>query len=233
MRTAQLGPEIRLGGQLGATHRHPVGLDVIGVTVSAMRVVGDQDLRPDLADHGHQIGGRLVERGLPEGFGTLVLHRAHHPGVPVAARPAEEAVVRDAQGLHRGGQLAGAVRAEGVVTVRREMRELGRDDLALLAERAGHQGDQRTFGRVLGHGHAVDDRLVVGVRMHQQQPAGESRARSASPGGDRPGRGGLRTHTDSLRAARPASHGRSRPPPHAPPEGGHATDGTGRERFRT
>ena len=219
MRAAQLGPEIRLRGQLGAAHGHPVGLDVIGVAVSAIRVIGDQDLRPDLTDHGHQMGGRLVERGLPEGVGALVLRRAHHPGVPVAARPAEEAVVRDAQGLHRGGQLTGAVRAEGVVAVRRESGQLGRDDLALLAECAGHQGDLRALGRVLGHGHAVVDRLVVGVRMHQQQPAGEGRTRSAPPGGGRPGAGGLIGHTDSLRAARSASRRRSRPPPVRPAGG--------------
>ncbi len=60
------GP-IALGrGQLDRAHRDPVGLDVVGVAVAAVLVVGDDDLGPDLTDDLEQQRGRGVDVGLPE-----------------------------------------------------------------------------------------------------------------------------------------------------------------------
>lgn len=190
------GSEVEAGG----AHGDAVGLDVVGVAVSAVGVVGDEDLGTDLADHPDQVGGGLVDVGGPEGAGALVLFDAHHPGVAVAAGAAEEAVVGDAEFLHGLGQLVHPVGAQRVVTVGREVRETGRDDLALLAEGAGHQRHPRSLGRVLGHGRAVVDRLVVRVRVHQEQSASDARW-----GPPAEGRGGQIRHGPTLRGARPAS----------------------------
>ena len=71
-----LGRRDALGvGQLDRPHRHPVRLDVVGVAVEAVRVVGDQHLRADLADHLEQLPGGLVEVGAPERARVLVGRR--------------------------------------------------------------------------------------------------------------------------------------------------------------
>lgn len=176
MGVAEVAAERGLGRELGGAHGDAMGLDVVGVAVAAVRVVGDQDLGADLADHLDEMGCGLVQVGGPEGAGPVVLLGAHHPGVAEASGAAEEAVVGDPELLHGGGELADAVRAEDVLAVRGEVRENVRDDLALLAEGAGHQGDVGTVGRVLGHGGAIVDRLVVGVRVHEEQtPVGQFR----------------------------------------------------------
>ncbi|CAM5660512.1 hypothetical protein SGLAM104S_05137 [Streptomyces glaucescens] len=162
-----------LGGQLDGAHGDAVGLDVVGVAVAAVGVVGDEHLGANLLDHPQEVSGGLVDVRLPEAGRVVVVGQAHHPGVGVAAVPAEPAEVGDAQLGHGGGQLAQAVRAEGGAG---EMRERGRDDLATLTEGAGDQGHLGTLGRVPGHGGAVVDRLVVRVRVHQQQtPGGQVR----------------------------------------------------------
>lgn len=106
----------------------------------------------------------------------MVLLDTHHPGVAEPAGAAQEAVVGDTQFLHGGAQLTRPVRAESTVTVGGEMGEFGRDDLTLLAEGAGHQRHLGALGRVPGHGRAVVDRLVVRMRVHQEQtPVGQFR----------------------------------------------------------
>ena len=50
------------------------------------------------------------------------------------------------------------------------MRKILDQHLAFLAERAGDQTDGRALRHVLGHRHAVVDRLVVGMRMDQHEP---------------------------------------------------------------
>lgn len=90
-------------------------------------------------------------------------------------------MVGDAEFGHGGGQLPDAVGAEGVVAVGCQVGEPGRDDLALLTEGAGHQRDVGTLGRVLGHGDAVVDRLVVRVRVHEEQTTGGKTVHGAKP----------------------------------------------------
>jgi hypothetical protein len=62
------------------------------------------------------------------------------------------------------------VPAERIVPVGGEVDELGNQHLALLAERAGHQGDVRALSDVARHRRPVADRLVVWVGMHEQHP---------------------------------------------------------------
>ena len=61
--------------------------------------------------------------------------------------------------------------AEGVLLVGGQVRQLGQEDLALLAEGAGHEGDLGAVGDVLGHGGAGADALVIGMGMHEEQAA--------------------------------------------------------------
>ena len=68
-------PVGRHGGQRGGVRRDPVGLDVVGVAVAAELVVGDQHLRPDLADDLDEVAGRLGEVGVPEGVRVHVVGR--------------------------------------------------------------------------------------------------------------------------------------------------------------
>ncbi len=63
MRRAEVAPVGGLGGQFGGAHGHAVGLDVVGVPVPAVRVVGDEHLRAQLADHRDEVGGGLVDVG--------------------------------------------------------------------------------------------------------------------------------------------------------------------------
>lgn len=164
-------------GQLRRPHGDAVGLDVVGVAVAAVVVVGDEDLGAYLEDDLDEERGGLVDVGLPEAGGVVVVRQAHHPGVAVAAGAAEQTEVLDAECGHGGGEFTPPVlpqRGAGQVP------QLWRDDLAALTEGAGDQGHVGTLGRVPGHGRAVVDRLVVRVRVHQQQtPSG---ARWGSPG---------------------------------------------------
>ncbi len=112
-----------------------------------------------------RIGPRFVEGG------GVAVRPPLHAGVAEAERAAEEALVGDAEDLHRGLELDDAVRAEPVLLVGREMLDVGRQDLALLAGRARDEGDVRAFGDVARHGGAAHDALVVRVGVHEQHPA--------------------------------------------------------------
>ena len=92
-----------------------------------------------------------------------------HAGVAVGAEPAEEPVVGDAELGHRRVQLAAPVQAEPVLLVGGEVLELGHQDLAHLPGGAGHQRHAAALGDVLRHGRALADRLVVRVRVNQEQ----------------------------------------------------------------
>lgn len=186
----------RLRGELHRAHGDPVGLDVVGVAVSAVLVIGDEDLGTHLQDHLDEMAGRLVDVGPPEAVRVVVVGGAHHPGVLVPAAAAEETEVLDAQSLHGRGQLALTLLSEAGAG---QMPELRRDDLATLAEGAGDQGHPGALCRVPGHGRAVVDRLVVRVRVHQEKtPSGLFRhgptLRGATDSPAQPGRrSGVRT----------------------------------------
>jgi hypothetical protein len=153
----------------------PVGLDVVRVAVAAVLVVADQYLGADLAQHADQVGGRGVQVGLPEAIGALVGRGVHHSGVAVAAGAAEESVVGDAQRRHGRRELADAVLAKAVVLVSGQMSQLRDEDLALLAERAGHQGDPGALRGVHRHGGPRIDDLVIRMGVHHHHSAGGRR----------------------------------------------------------
>ena len=153
-------------------------LDVVGMAVAAELVVRDEHLRTHLADDLDQEVRRLGEIGVPERVVAGLVHRSGvavrtplHAGVAVVERAAEEAVVGDAEDLHRGLELADAIRAEPVVLVGGEVLDLGHQDLALLAGRARDERDLHALGDVARHGGAVADALVVRMRVHEQDPA--------------------------------------------------------------
>ena len=77
-------------------------------------------------------------------------------------------------------ELAEPVLAQVVALLGGQVGEVVDQHLALLAEGAGHQGDGGTLGDVAGHGRAVADRLVVGMGVHQHQPARRQPAGSLS-----------------------------------------------------
>src|SRR5262245_49946644 len=87
-----------------------------------------------------------------------------------AAGPAQEAVIADTESSACGGQLADAVFAELVLLIPGQVGQVRRNDLAELTQRAGNERDAGTLRRVLGHRGASPDRLVVRVRVHEQQP---------------------------------------------------------------
>ena len=67
---------------------------------------------------------------------------------------------------------AGAVELDDPVLaelIGEQMAQIGRDDLPKLAQRAGHERDPGPLGGVHGHRRPGPDRLVIRVRVHQQQ----------------------------------------------------------------
>ena len=146
-------------------------LDVVGMPVEPAVVVADHDPGAHLTDDRHQSQGRLVQVRLPETAGVVVAGQAHHAGVAPPARAAEEAVIGDAERGAGGLEFPDPVLAEQVTAAGGQVGQVRRDDLAQLAQRAGDQRHRDARRRVPGHGGAGLDRFVVGVGVHQQQPA--------------------------------------------------------------
>ncbi len=84
-------------------HGDPVGLDVVGVAVEAVLVVGDDDLRPLLFNQVREAPGDVFDRRRPEGLGVVVLGPTHHARVAVP----EAHVALDAEDLYRVVELDG------------------------------------------------------------------------------------------------------------------------------
>ncbi len=78
-------------------------------------------------------------------------------------------MVGDAEDVHRPRQLSAAVGRERLA-VALEVRQVGGDDLTLLAERAGQDVDVVAARDVVGGGDAGGQGLVVGVGVDQEQP---------------------------------------------------------------
>ncbi len=87
------------------------------------------------------------------------------------AGAAEEPVIGHAERRAGRGKLADPALTEPAVGVPGQVRELGRDDLAKLSQRAGNKGDRRALGCVLRHRGARADRFVVGMGVHKQEAA--------------------------------------------------------------
>ena len=89
--------------------------------------------------------------------------------------PPEEPVIPHAERGAGGVEFPDPVLAEQVTALRAQVGQVSRDDLTQLAQGAGDQRHRDASGRVPGHGGAGLDRFVVGVGVHQQQPAPPSR----------------------------------------------------------
>jgi hypothetical protein len=144
--------------------------DVVGVAVAAELVVGDDDLRLDLAQHVGEGCGLLLHGALDEGSRVRVGRDVDHAGVAPAADAAEEAVVGDTQCGARGSQLRDAVAAQLVGGVGGQFAQACRDDLALFAEGAGDHSDVHAERGIAGDRAACPQTLVIGMRVDQQQP---------------------------------------------------------------
>jgi len=80
-------------------------------------------------------------------------------------------MIRDAEDLHRVRKLNLAVLSERVLKVSNAMGMLIADDLAFLPQSAGDERDPGTLGRVLSHGRARTDGLVVWMGMDEEKAA--------------------------------------------------------------
>ena len=178
-RPVELRHHPRLAGIVGPSGSGPgrrdrgggdgVGLDVVGMPVSAVGVVGDDDVRALPANDGDQRPDRLAFVGVDESL-TAPLLGADHARVAPASRAAEIEGCADAQRLQRRGEFADAVAAQLVRTIDRELGPAIPDDLALLAERAGDDTHLRPAGGVVRDRGAVAEALVVGMCVDEQQP---------------------------------------------------------------
>jgi hypothetical protein len=189
------------------------------VAVAAVVVVGDEHVRADRPDRGGHVGGGLVGRGRGEAVrrgvlrgggpavgapghaGVVVVARAAgeaHGGVEGGRLPREEALGHPQAGRGvveladpvpaQGRAVVGALRAADLQRVQR----LG-DHLAALAAGHGEQHDPCAELRVPAHGGAGGDGLVVGVRVHEQEPGVlRAQARRQQP------RQGVLAHEDAL-----------------------------------
>jgi hypothetical protein len=137
--------------------------DVVGVPVAAEVVVADDHVgRYGTHDRQEPRDG-LVEVGLPEARGRVVLGGSHHPRVDVP----EEVVLDRAEVTECPAQFFAADLRESSVVLRRV--ELRYHDLAVLAACAGDADDAHALGRVARHNATGRDRLVVGVSVDGQQ----------------------------------------------------------------
>src|ERR1700760_3338396 len=83
-----------------------MSLDVVRVTVEAIGVVSDDDIRAVPVHQPGETAGSLLDRSSPECPGCGVTGPAHHPGVAVA----EQLQVADAQGAAASFELSPAQR---------------------------------------------------------------------------------------------------------------------------
>ena len=144
-------------------------LDVVGVSVTAVGVVGHHDMRSKFGDHGRQLADNLIGVGIDE-LGSLARRCPRHTRIPPPSGSTEESRFAEPEVPQRGGQFADAVATQLIGVIDTQMLPRLPDDLALLAEGArqhGHLGAERGIAR---HGHTVVDGLVIGMSVHEQQP---------------------------------------------------------------
>ncbi len=139
-----------------------VDLDVVGMAVSAVRVVDGDDIGAFLLDHRGQPCSRLARIGVREGVGVLVAARAGHPRIAVAEGHHPGGTQR-ASGLFEflrapcGERFAGCEQSVGILTAG----SVGGDDEHDPVSGVGGQA----------HHAAGEEHLVVGVRVEAQQNA--------------------------------------------------------------
>src|SRR5665811_2254124 len=135
-------------------------LYVVGVTVAAELVIGDEDVWRGLTDDFDEEISCVGEVGTPErvrtGGGASglrgIIHRRRvailtpfHARVAEMAGAAKEAVVRDAEDLHRFGQFADTVFTEAILLLDGEVVQFGEEDFALFSGRTCDERDPVSY----------------------------------------------------------------------------------------
>ena len=146
----------------------PVRLHVVGVAVTALGVVGHDDMRTQAVEDVDELLNGLVP-GVDEG-GVVAARFTRHAGVSPAAGTAEERRLINTERVQSLGQLADAIPTELVGVIYGEQRITFADDFAFFTESAGDDADISASSDVVGDGAPVGDGLVIRVRVHEQQP---------------------------------------------------------------
>lgn len=137
---------------------HPVHLHVVGMAVHAAFVVGGEDLGPFLGEDLRKARRGLVDVGLPERRGIVVPRRVRHARVAIP----EERDARDTEMACGGPRLRFATLTERLAGPQ----EPG-FDFAELAEGREHEHDAVARGGGTSHRSPGGDRLVVGMRVEE------------------------------------------------------------------
>ena len=158
----------------GAVH-DLVHAHVVGVTVAAVRIVGDQNIRGEGTNSGNQrlslwfqrLRGQRISRRHRVGDG-LTLRAPRHAGVTVQRQRAlrnggflpQEELLLHTQRLDSAGKLTGAVLAQRLTVITAagftdlQVMQLLGDDLAQLTAGSGQQIHLSALLRVVRHGRA-------------------------------------------------------------------------------
>ena len=144
-------------GQLGSPQSHAVNLDVVGMAVAAVPVVGDQHVGPFGPQHMDETGRGGVDVGSPEAVGPLILFPAGHPRI-VIAEPLQTVNTEDRRRPLGLGATAVDERLAGGKVVGR---------LAELPVRGDHVHDPVSLGGGPGHRSARRQCLVVGMGVEE------------------------------------------------------------------
>ncbi len=163
-RPPELWIEVGVIGGVECLHRDLMGFHVIGVGIPAVLVIGEDDVRAELADQADQRRRRVLEflqREAPirQRRWRIALRqtRVHEP----------EELLPDTQDVPRAGHLLLPDRRQ-IGTHLRALHRLVQDVPAFAA---GHRGDQdvRSAPDITGHGGRALAGFVVGMGMHRQQ----------------------------------------------------------------
>ena len=134
--------------------------DVIRVTVTAVRLEGDDDLRPHAPDDPNESGHHFVGRRVDIRPRIGVLGRAGHPRVAVA----QEDQLAHPDRLRRAAQLGLPHLAEGLRRGAGALR-----DLTDLAAGRADQGHVRAGRGILGQCPAGPEGFVIGMGKKGEQ----------------------------------------------------------------
>ena len=164
-------------GHLQRRHRDAVGLDVVGVAVEAVLVVGDDHIGSVVPHEFRESGGAFLHGGLPEGSGGVVAGPAHHPGVGVV----QHLQIADLQDVTARLEFLTAHRGDG----RRIVPGIARLDAprSVTAAAVGtrHENRADAFRRVPREDPSGSGGLVVGVGVHcheRQRPVSHEKQSS-------------------------------------------------------
>ena len=174
---------------LQGTVHNLVHAHVVGVAVTAVRIVGDQNIRGEGTDSGNQrlslrfqrLRGQRISRRHRVGDG-LTLRAPSHAGVTVQRQRAlrdggfltQEELLLHAQRLDSAGKLTGTVLAQRLTVIAAagltnlQVMQLLGDDLTQLTAGSGQQVHLRALLRIVRHGCAGRGGFVVRVCMHKQ-----------------------------------------------------------------